>query len=223
MDFEPVSIESADDLFGDSSACDLGNLKEQVRLAQATKTKSRIRARRAKSEANLAELMPPNFEPGESWHVISQGDIDSMSYLAHIVEYEPLDYLLLSTWCMAGEDVARLGKWIDEGRISRLDCYVGEIFPNQYTDVHAMLCATARKVGGRVAVFRNHAKIFAGANSRIQFAIESSANINTNPRCEQTAVHASADLFAFYKEFFDGVHSFTRDFDDWTPYAWPRP
>lgn len=155
--------------------------------------------------------------------MISQGDIDSLTYLAHIIGHDQLDYLLLSTWCMAGEDVARLGQWINEGKIGRLDCYVGEIFPNQYVDAYAMLCATARKTGGRVCVFRNHAKIFVGGNSRIQFAIESSANINTNPRCEQTAVHIDTGLFGFYKNFYDGVKSFTRDFDNWIPYAWPSP
>lgn len=229
MDFEPCLIEPADlmqtaSLFGsDDQTCDLANLKDQVRHAQAMKSKSRIRTRRAKSEAALAEVLPPVIEVGDSWHVISQGDIDSLSFLAHIVEYEPLDYLLLSTWCMAGEDVSRLERWIAEGRIGRLDCYVGEIFPNQYTDVHIMLCAAAKKTGGRVCVFRNHSKVYARANSRLQFAIESSANINTNPRCEQTAIHADAALFEFYKEFFDGIHSFTRDFDNWTPYAWTRP
>lgn len=58
MDFEPVSIELA------TAACDIGNLKEQVRLAQSLKTKSRIRARRAKSEAQLAELLPTRFAWG---------------------------------------------------------------------------------------------------------------------------------------------------------------
>lgn len=41
-------------------------------------------------------------------------------------------------------------------------------------------------------------------------AMESSANVNTNPRIEQTAVHASRDLFEFYKEFFDGIRSIDR-------------
>jgi hypothetical protein len=222
VDFEPALIEScsltpAGDLFGNGE-CDLSNLKDQIRDARRIATKSRIKARRAKSESNLSELLPLFIETGDSWHVISQGNIDSMSYLAHIIEYEPLDYLLMSTWCMAGEDVARIGQWIDEGKISRVDCYVGEIFPNQYTDVHAMLCQTVRRVNGRVCVFRNHAKIFAGINSRFAFAIESSANINTNPRCEQTAIHGSRELFDFYKDFFDGINGFTRDFDNWTPY-----
>ena len=40
--------------------------------------------------------------------------------------------------------------------------------------------------------------------------IESSANVNTNPRIEQSTIHRSADLYAFYAEFFDGIRSIDR-------------
>ena len=40
--------------------------------------------------------------------------------------------------------------------------------------------------------------------------IESSANVNTNPRIEQSTIHRSTDLYAFYAEFFDGIRSIDR-------------
>lgn len=47
------------------------------------------------------------------------------------------------------------------------------------------------------------------------FAIESSANINTNPRTENTTITTGNDIFEFYKDFFDGIKSFRRDYDNW--------
>ena len=126
---------------------------------------------------------------------------------------------LLSTWCMAMADVEQMAAWIKDGQIGRLDAYVGEIFPNQYVDEFVALCDAVRQTGGRVAVFRNHSKIFAGTGPDGAFAIESSANINTNPRAEQTAIHMSQDLFDHYKAFFDGITPFNKDFPDWTPIA----
>lgn len=193
-------------------------LHRDVAAARANKRRMKTQDRRTKSELQLAKVLPVEIEIDDSWHVITQGDIDSLSFLSHIVNHEPLDYVLFSTWCMAIEDVNQFEDWIDNGRIGRLDCYVGEIFPGQYSDAYKQLCIVAKKAGGRVAVFRNHAKVFAGINSRFAFVIESSANINTNPRCEQTAIHASSDLFYFFKQFFDGVISFTRDFDTWKLY-----
>jgi hypothetical protein len=131
---------------------------------------------------------------------------------------QPMRYVLMSTWCMAAEDVAMIETWLKSGRIERFDAYCGEIFPAQYAKVHADLCRVMREHGGRCAILRNHSKVFAGFGTETDWAIESSANVNTNPRVEQTAIHLDSGLAAHYKDFFDGVKSFTRDFDDWQPW-----
>ena len=90
--------------------------------------------RRGFSESRLLEAM--RLEPlqkGQCWHFITAGDVDSLSFLKVVLLHQPkLHYLLFSTWCMAAEDILQFGEWIDQGVIERLDCYVGEIFPNQY-------------------------------------------------------------------------------------------
>ena len=64
--------------------------------------------------------------------------------------------------------------------------------------------------GGRVAVFKNHAKIFAGYGDKFYFGIETSANINTNPRSESGCITIDKKLFQFYKDYFDEVISFDK-------------
>lgn len=214
------------DLFADefaaAEAALAGERAEKERI-QAYTRQSRRETRRAKSEAHLAEVWPERLEPGASYHFMSQGDVDSLSYLAAILRTQRLDYLLFSTWCMALNDVAQIERWLLDGAIGRVDAYCGEIFPSQYADEHALLCDVIRNHGGRVAVFRNHSKIMAGYGpDGFAFAAESSANINTNPRAEQTAIHCDRGLADFYREFFDGVKSFNRDFDavlPWSPAA----
>lgn len=65
---------------------------------------------------------------------------------------------------------------------------------------------------GRVAVFKNHSKIYAGYNAAdsFYFDIQTSANINTNPRTEQGSITVDKGLFDFYKEYFDGIVSFEK-------------
>lgn len=195
--------------------------KRQVVEARARKTRSRTEIRRAKSEAHLFEILPAPLDTAAAYHVISGGDVDSLSFLARVVKEAPLDYALMSTWCMALPDVEQLAAWLESGRIGRMDAYAGEIFPNQYPDVHRRLCDVMRAHGGRVAIFRNHAKVYAGTGEAFDFAITSSANVNTNPRTENTVLTFGDDIFDFYKGFFDGINSFTRDFDDWT--RWTKP
>jgi len=61
---------------------------------------------------------------------------------------------------------------------------------------------------GRICIFKNHSKIFAGTYGDKGFSIQSSANINTNPRTEQACINMSLESALFYKEYFNGVKSF---------------
>ena len=127
--------------------------------------------------------------------------------------------MLLSTWCMAINDAQQLTAWLAAGRLNWLDVYTGEILPSQYPQAHEAICATVRAHSGRVATFRNHSKVMLlGNHATNRYAVvESSANVNTNPRTEQTAVTFDAGLFDFYKAFFDQVKPFNKNFSDWSP------
>lgn len=193
-------------------------IKEKVQCKVFKKNMKKV-MKKGKSEANLFELFgEEGLEIGTSYHVISGGDIDSLSYLQVVLNEQKLDYCLFSTWCMAMDDINMIEKWLCDKQIKRLDAYVGEIFPNSYRKEWEKLSDVMKRYGGRVCVFRNHAKIYAGTGSKFAFAIESSANINTNPRTENTCLTLDEGLFRFYKDFFDGINSFNRDFDNWTPY-----
>lgn len=122
---------------------------------------------------------------------------------------------------MALPDIKWLEKVLAAGKIKRLDAYVGEIFIKSYEQCWIELGMLLRKYGGRVCVCRNHAKIFAGTGSKYDFAIESSANINTNPRIENTTINISTEMYCFYKDFFDGLKSYDHSFDNWE--KWEKP
>ena len=186
-------------------------------------TKGRYFERRIKSELALEEQMPWHFENGAAYHCFSFGDVDSLTFLRLIIKQQRVEYALLSTWCMAVTDVNEIAKWIERGDLGRIDFYVGEIFQASYASVYLMLKELVESFGGRVAIFRNHSKVMAGFGERFDFCIESSANVNTNPRSESTVVTVSTDLARWYKqEIFDNIQSFNRDFDDWEPYNLKR-
>ncbi len=192
--------------------------------ARALRTRQRVITSRATSEETLRALLPARIRSGDAWHVITGGNVDGLSYLAHLLAAGPADHVILSTWCMAIDDVNQLARWLADGTIARLDCYVGEIFPSQYAPAFEQLCEAVRAHGiGRVAVFRNHSKVQIIANHRRRYyvTVEGSANLNTNPRTEQTTITRSRPLANFYREFFDGIHSYSRNFDHWTPHGWP--
>lgn len=191
---------------------------EQEKSVAGLRTKVKHFERRIKSELALEQTLPWHFEKGASYHCISFGDVDSLTYLRVIVKQQPLEYVLLSTWCMAITDAMEIKKWLDAGYIKRVDFYVGEIFTKQYAGVYQYMLENCLVENARVAVFRNHSKVIAGFGRDFDFAIASSANINTNPRCENTTITIDREVASFYKNFFDDIKSFNRDCDNWQRY-----
>ena len=167
--------------------------------------------RKAYSETQLLDIMTEKFKEGESYHCISGGDVDSLSYLKVVLRQQDLEYCFISTWCMAMDDVLQLEEWLEAGKIKKMDAYVGEIFTGTYGGEYAVLKPLLEKHGGKVVIFRNHSKVIAGYGKEFYFATESSANINTNPRAENTVLTIGKGIYEFYKNYFDGIISFVKE------------
>ncbi len=199
------------------NAEDVINCKKAKRRAkECTEFSQHYEYRRALSEVRMLEAMKyVKLQNGHTYNFITAGDVDSLSYLKVVINQHDLDYVLCSTWCMAAEDILQLTQWYDEGKIKRIDMYLGEIFPGSYRIEWKMVKDFYAKhpEAGRAAVFRNHYKIYAGCNveDNFYFGIQTSANINTNPRTEQGAITIDKGLYDFYKEYFDGIVSFEKD------------
>lgn len=181
---------------------------KRTRRATVLKRNTNNIYRRAFSETQLLDIVDLNFQDGEGYHFITGGDVDALSYLKLVLRQQDLNYCLFSTWCMASEDIYQFRDWIELGKIKKLDAYVGEIFPGSYKLEYKLLKKIVEGNGGRVAVFKNHSKIFAGTGGRFSFGIETSANINTNPRTENACITIDDGIYHFYKTYFDAIISF---------------
>ena len=182
---------------------------KKPRRATVLKRHNRNMYRRAYGETVLLDITEDdNFKDGDCYNYITGGDVDGLSFLRLILRKQNIKHLLFSTWCMASEDIYELEEWLEEGKIKKIDAYVGEIFPGTYKLEYAFLKRVINKYGGDVCVFKNHSKIFAGEGDDFSFGIQSSANINTNPRTENACIQIGEDIYNFYNDYFKGVNSF---------------
>ena len=185
---------------------------------QVKQTINRHVMRRITSELALEKELPWHFEQGVSYHVISFGDVDALTFLRVIVKQQKIRYALVSSWVLFVEDVNEIRSWIERGYIGRCDFYVGEIFKSSRQAAYAALEKLCKDLGGRVATFRNHSKVTVVFGEKFDAVIESSANVNGSPRTEQTCITVSSELAEWYKKFFDSIISFERNFDDVQPW-----
>ncbi len=114
------------------------------RSVQVYQARTRNFERRIKSEAHLEESLPWHFEQGAAYHCFSFGDVDALTYLRAVVKQQPLEYVALSTWCMAQTDVDEVRKWVERGLIGHVDFYVGEIFQASYAPIFLQLSELVR-------------------------------------------------------------------------------
>ena len=183
----------------------------------------RYHFRKVASEKALLGALDWHFREGDCYHCFSFGDVDSLTYFKHVLRQQRVLYLALSTWCMAGEDVDDLTEWHRRGLLDRVDFFVGEIFPGSYANVYARVKALGDECGGRVVCFRNHAKVMAVVGERFDCLIESSANVNTNPRSENTVLTVDRQLVAQYVDLLNGIQPFNvLDYPDRPGYAIPE-
>lgn len=86
---------------------------------------------------------------------------------------------------------------------------LGEIFPSSYKIEMAMVREFYEKYpnAGSYKILRVHAKIYAGYNESedFYFGIQTSANINTNPRIENGCITIDKNLFGFYYDYFKNI------------------
>jgi hypothetical protein len=217
------SIKTLDEIFGNSNTSVFDVKKETKKTKKddepekpkqhrstCIKRRDANIYRRAFSETQLLDILNLDMKDREAYYIISGGDVDSLSLIKIILRQQDLEYCLFSTWCMASEDILQIQDWLEAGKIKKIDAYVGEIFPGTYKLEYDLLKPIIEKYGGRVAVFRNHSKVYAGYGDKFYFGIQSSANINTNPRTENAVITIGKDIYDFYKSYYDGIISFER-------------
>ena len=179
---------------------------------------TRHTVQRILSEIALEKELPFHFEQGVSYHCISKGNVDSLSYMRFVVRQQKIKYALLSTWAMGLDDVKEIRSWLEKGVVKRFDFYVGENlkYPTNFPQ-YELLIETCKIFGGRVCLCRNNSKTAIFFGERFDVVIESSANCNGNPRIEETVITVDTDLALFYKKFWDEQISIDHDFDDVKP------
>lgn len=91
-----------------------GNARRKTELLEIPET---TLYRRAYGEVKLLELAGmTELKKGHSYHFMTGGDVDSLSFLKFVLLHQPkLHYLLFSTWCMAAADILQFREWIEGG------------------------------------------------------------------------------------------------------------
>lgn len=163
--------------------------------------------RRAYSELQLLDgLSGEVFQEGTCYVFLSRGDVDLMSYLQAVVRMQRIDQLGLSTWNANLPDVARLVQLHDEGRIGRMDLFLGtvnRVGAEARQNIEEYRRTAEGRPDIRIVVAKTHAKAFWGVGPSFPFVITGSANLNTNVNMEAMTVLVDRGAYELFNAFFN--------------------
>jgi len=208
MEFEVENI----DFDSEPAKEEIKEKPKRVEKADLYKKRSRHILRQAFGEVALLDILGEDkeFKKGYTYHILTGGDIDSLTYLKHFVRYNEIDYLLVSTWCMNMADLEEIENWVKIGKIKKLDFYLGEIFKGSYRKEYEKLKEMTKTYNITATYFHNHSKIISGNSKEYYFNVESSANMNTNPRTENASITIDKGLHLFYRDYYNNIKSIDR-------------
>lgn len=195
----------------DIDAARVAHLRERAAIGQASaiRQQHKINTRRANNDEQLAALLPAKIAAGDSWHVISTGDVDVLSFVRHLLTgVTHFETVSIATWRINRDDIEQIAAWLDAGRIEIFYLVIDQRFARLAPDEYERSRQIVRDYeGSTLTTCLNHSKVtlLAAPASDAWLTMESSANVNTNHRLEQTAIHNNRELHDFYADIYANV------------------
>ena len=174
-------------------------------LSRKVEKRRQIQATKRERMADVIDRLP---EPGETFHVISNGTFDHFSFVPRISELMgTVDAFYGSTWTMNRENALGLLDLYDKGRLKTVALLTGLYFKRRETAVYATVLEGLQERGQRYIAFKNHAKVslFAGLEADTYITVEGSANYTANPRLENYTVTNDKPLFEMHQAWMEGM------------------
>lgn len=160
-----------------------------------------------KSIKDLSDICPHLPTDDECFKFISKGGFSSASFVALVSEHAIINNLYCSTFHVGKKEMLLLNSLYDRGKLKNVNLVMfSKVFEKEsskykYGDIVKKIC---EKNGWKLKILRNHSKLFLFDTDNGKYVLETSSNLNENPKIEQFSFEKSAECFEFYKkEIFD--------------------
>lgn len=171
---------------------------------------------KATHRERMAEILDRLPEPGETFHIVSNGTFDHFDFVPRIAELmDGVGSFYGSTWTMSRPNALDLLELYDQGKIGEITLATGLYFKRRETAVYATILEGLQKRGQRYISAKNHCKVSCFAPKfrwdgnpqpldpaepaepdwGCWISVEGSANYTANPRMENFTVTNSKKVF----------------------------
>ncbi len=182
-----------------------------IKRLSSRRTTPYILERGAKEIDKLSDGRLP--ASGEIWKYISlSGGFSSINFIRWIARYEPIEDLTASTLRVGERQFRELEKMYRAGSVKNVRLFVSAMMKQlesrhgkyDYATRYEKVCADN---GWKNIVVNNHSKVILMRTAGNWYVLETSSNLNENPKIEQYSLTNDRELHEWYTWFFDALET----------------
>lgn len=153
------------------------------------------------------EMEIPQLPENEVYKMVSDGRFSSISFVKYIADRTKIHEMYVSSFRIGRKELQLIDALHDTGRIGMCHFAVGTLMENDgsrgkkyhYYDDFKNVCD---KNGWEYITVNNHSKILLFDTDTGKYVIETSSNLNENPKIEQFSFERDEGLYDFYRGAF---------------------
>lgn len=153
-----------------------------------------------------------NLPDNEVFKFISDGHFSSISFVKYIAKRTVINEMYVSSFRIGKKELKIIDALFKSGKIKMCHFAVGTLMANDSTSVkkyhyYDNFKGICEKNGWEYITVNNHSKILLFDTEIGKFVLETSSNLNENPKIEQFSFEKDAELYDFYRSIFEGWKS----------------
>ena len=155
-----------------------------------------------KQNRELNAEMPRLPGPGECFKFLTSGGVSSIAFIVYVAMAEGIEKLTATTLRVGKKELMIMRELHEAGKLDAAQFIVGGIMSTdkgKKYDYYTDLIDACKKAGWRFTVAKNHSKIILmETKAKNKYVLETSSNLNENPKIEQFSLENDAGLYDFY-------------------------
>ena len=178
-------------------------------LILKNKSKTRSYFSITSEERQLGALLGKPPKKNETYKILSfKGGVSSIGFISFVANLEKIEELYVSTFRVGKKQFNIICNLIDCGKIDHATVITSDfqaIAENEKYDYFDYEQGKADEYGITFKTAHNHSKIICMKTTNNFYVIETSSNLNENPKIEQFSLENDSKLYAFYREFMEAI------------------
>lgn len=152
--------------------------------------------------AQLTSLIPDSIGAAEYRFISGKGGFSSINFIEWVAKKETIKNLCVSTLAVGKKEIKKLAELDIEKAIFIIGTIFGKRGLAESYNYYDVFRETCEDKNWDIIETNNHSKIILMQTKNHYYVLETSSNLNENPKMEQFCFCDNKELYDFYNQFF---------------------